>query len=672
MTGSGMPMRFSTKTGGLIDVYQATTQMTDESGQTYPFTPNTLLDNALGPLGYYGAFTANLHTDNGTTPEDDALLTSATSRGVPMVTSKQMLTWLDGRNASSFSAISATGNTLAFTVNQGTGSNGLTGMVPTAGSGGSSLSGLTRNGSAVPFTRTTIKGIEYAFFSAAAGSYVATYQAAAPLAQVAAVGADVAAGDSVAVRWNTDKAANSQVVYGTSPTSLTGRVTEGDRTTDHEVELAGLAKGKRYYYRVVSTDQRGRQAVSPPPAAAPASFQVGAPDRAAPAVSAPAVAALPDGTATVDWRTNEPADSSVAYGTSAAALDQSAVDGGPAADHGVQLVDLRPGTRYYYRVVSADAVGNRSATAVRTFVTPANGVADDSLTAFRLGSGSGTGAQQTAGGELALAPAGGSEFLQPQLPGSMSASPVAAGGSWQVMAGELRADGARVQLRQGGGSLSFAATFDPQSAQSVGWGSGSAGPSAVIATRSGGLAAVTTAADGRVAVAALPAGLAGARHQFRIDRTGSAVTYRVDGAVVARHQLAAGTLTPVVEDSRADGIPLAVDWIRLAPAVGRGTFTSRVLDAQQMVTWGSASVRADRPAGTALTLRVRTGSTATPDATWTGWRTVPATGAVGGSSRYLQYQLTLTGSAGATPVVSSVGFTNSGTPVQKPGEGPAK
>ena len=90
----------------------------------------------------------------------------------------------------------------------------------------------------------------------------------------------------------------------------------------------------------------------------------------------------------------------------------------------------------------------------------------------------------------------------------MSASPVAAGGSWQVMAGELRADGARVQLRQGGGnSLSFAATFDPQSAQSVGWGSGSAGPSAVIATRSGGLAAVTTAADGRVTVQALPAGL---------------------------------------------------------------------------------------------------------------------------------------------------------------------
>ena len=39
MTGSGMPMRFATLEGNVVDVYQAATQMTDESGQTYPFTP---------------------------------------------------------------------------------------------------------------------------------------------------------------------------------------------------------------------------------------------------------------------------------------------------------------------------------------------------------------------------------------------------------------------------------------------------------------------------------------------------------------------------------------------------------------------------------------------------------------------------------------------------------
>ena len=68
MTGSGMPMRFADTDGSMIDVYQAPTQMTDESDQTYPFTPDTLLNNATGPLGYYGAFNVNMHTDNPTTP----------------------------------------------------------------------------------------------------------------------------------------------------------------------------------------------------------------------------------------------------------------------------------------------------------------------------------------------------------------------------------------------------------------------------------------------------------------------------------------------------------------------------------------------------------------------------------------------------------------------------
>ena len=69
-----MPMRFATMTGAMLDIYQATTQMTDESGQSYPFTPNTLLDRALGSLGYYGAFTANLHTDSASTFENDQVV----------------------------------------------------------------------------------------------------------------------------------------------------------------------------------------------------------------------------------------------------------------------------------------------------------------------------------------------------------------------------------------------------------------------------------------------------------------------------------------------------------------------------------------------------------------------------------------------------------------------
>ena len=64
MTGSGMPMRFADLDGTLIDVYQAAHSMTDESDQTYPSTVNALLDKAVGAEGYYGVFTANMHTDS--------------------------------------------------------------------------------------------------------------------------------------------------------------------------------------------------------------------------------------------------------------------------------------------------------------------------------------------------------------------------------------------------------------------------------------------------------------------------------------------------------------------------------------------------------------------------------------------------------------------------------
>ena len=117
-TGSGMPMRFTDRNGNLIDVYQATTQMTDESGQSYPFNTDTLLNNALGPNGFYGAFVVNAHNDQGSYPGiAPDVISSAQSRGVPIISALQLLTWLDGRNSSSFGSISWSGNTLSFNIN---------------------------------------------------------------------------------------------------------------------------------------------------------------------------------------------------------------------------------------------------------------------------------------------------------------------------------------------------------------------------------------------------------------------------------------------------------------------------------------------------------------------------------------------------------------------------
>ncbi|MDN3688878.1 DUF4082 domain-containing protein [Cyclobacterium jeungdonense] len=173
-TGSGMPMRFADMDGTLIDSYQVATQITDESGQTYTTHINTLLDNALGPNGYYGAFCANMHTDQVNSTGSDVIIASALERQVPVISSKQMLTWLDGRNNSSFDSITWNENTLNFKITAASGSNNLRAMLPSLLEAGAIFS-VTKDGNSVPFTTETIKGIEYVFFPAISGAYEASY-----------------------------------------------------------------------------------------------------------------------------------------------------------------------------------------------------------------------------------------------------------------------------------------------------------------------------------------------------------------------------------------------------------------------------------------------------------------------------------------------------------------
>ena len=178
-TGSGFPMRFAALDGTLIDVYQATTQMTDESVQTYPFTIDTLLDRAIGPLGYYGAFTANIHTDssiNFTQDISDQIVASAQARNVPVVTARQLLRWVDARNGSSFSSLSWAGSVVSFSISADPAANGLRALLPTASLAGGLVT-LSRNGIPIVYSTEVIKGSEYAVFDALDGLYDGTYSA---------------------------------------------------------------------------------------------------------------------------------------------------------------------------------------------------------------------------------------------------------------------------------------------------------------------------------------------------------------------------------------------------------------------------------------------------------------------------------------------------------------
>ena len=329
-----------------------------------------------------------------------------------------MLTWLDGRNGSSYSATSWAGNTLSFTVNVGAGANGLTGMVPTHGPGGTPLTGLTLAGSPVSFTKTTIKGVEYAMFLAAPGGYAATY--GAPPAAPAALG-------------------------GANVQPLTAAAAAQD--------LASIA----------------------PSAAA-------APDQTAPVISQVAARPLPDGTAQVTWSTDEDADATLQIGPQPNSLAELYDDTRdtthtvvatklqPGATYHYRVKSVDPAGNATVWPAPTDPPA--------TFVAAANGVADLTAQQFRtVSSQSGTYVQQDNLGEVSLAPAAATEFDTAALPSTWDQQQESTGGRTVLRRGNLVLDGARAGTKAQfgpGRSLVFRATFAGPGTQWAGLAAGTA------------------------------------------------------------------------------------------------------------------------------------------------------------------------------------------------------
>ena len=133
-TGSGIPCDLPKLDGTIIDCYQVVTQMQDEDTiftcNTYPhfvmlcltkLSDRKVIMVYLPPICI--SITANHAGAN-------AIVASAQARGIPVVSSKQMLDWLDGRNGSSFEYIIWNTDQLSFTVNVGAGALNLRGMIP--------------------------------------------------------------------------------------------------------------------------------------------------------------------------------------------------------------------------------------------------------------------------------------------------------------------------------------------------------------------------------------------------------------------------------------------------------------------------------------------------------------------------------------------------------------
>ncbi len=88
-----------------------------------------------------------------------------------------------------------------------------------------------------------------------------------------------------------------------------------------------------------------------------------------------------------------------------------------------------------------------------------------------------------------------------------------------------------------------------------------------------------------------------------------------------------------------------------------GTLESRILKGAPLADWGRAYLDADLPTGTNVELQFRTGSTETPDATWSPWTPPLRSGERPAlpAARFAQFRLRLSSTrGGATPIVETV------------------
>ena len=61
--------------------------------------------------------------------------------------------------------------------------------------------------------------------------------------------------NSMVLRWRTDTAGPSTVEYGIAVNNLTGSITDATSTTEHEIQLTGLAADTRYYYAIIDDNE---------------------------------------------------------------------------------------------------------------------------------------------------------------------------------------------------------------------------------------------------------------------------------------------------------------------------------------------------------------------------------------------------------------------------------
>jgi hypothetical protein len=174
---------------------------------------------------------------------------------------------------------------------------------------------------------------------------------------------------SATISWTTGKPLASQVEYGTTPAYGSLSMFRPEPATSHSVNLTGLTPGTTYYCAALSTDSAGKVSTS-----VNLTFTTGATHRAAGApqiskISSITASAITADSATINWTTDQPSMSQVAYGATTSYGSLSAFSNSPVTDHSVRLTALTAGKTYNYAALSTNSDGQTSTSPNFTFTT---------------------------------------------------------------------------------------------------------------------------------------------------------------------------------------------------------------------------------------------------------------------------------------------------------------
>ena len=153
---------------------------------------------------------------------------------------------------------------------------------------------------------------------------------------------------SATLKWNANASANSFVKFTNTKTGATKTVANSDirgAASKHSLGLSGLAAGTKYNYQLISMDEYSNKAVKT------GSFTTAKFKATSVSVSTTVSSAI------VTWKTNVSSDSFVGFGKKSISGDEAG-NSSASKTHKVIIRNLKPGTKYKFRVKSRDAHDN--------------------------------------------------------------------------------------------------------------------------------------------------------------------------------------------------------------------------------------------------------------------------------------------------------------------------